>query len=80
MANEGGLPYESVKFERVNPEYFDYADRRLKHLVDAGIAPAIVGAWGRGDCNSMEAIGVAGLKRHWRYLVAATAPIRCSGS
>ena len=70
MANEGGLPYESVKFEQVNSEYFNYADRRLKHLVDAGIAPAIVGAWGRGDCNSMEAIGAAGLKRHWRYLVA----------
>jgi hypothetical protein len=70
LANEGGLPYESVKFEKVNPEYFNYADRRLKHLVDAGIAPAIVGAWGRGDCNSMEAIGPAGLKRHWRYLVA----------
>ncbi len=70
MANEGGLPYESVKFEKVNPGYFNYADRRLKHLVDAGIAPAIVGAWGRGDCNSMLAIGAAGLKRHWRYLVA----------
>jgi hypothetical protein len=70
MANEGGLPYESVKFEKVNPEYFNDADRRLKHLVDAGIAPAIVGAWGRGDCNSMQAIGPAGLKRHWRYLVA----------
>ncbi|MCU0979353.1 MAG: DUF4038 domain-containing protein [Pirellulaceae bacterium] len=70
LANEGGLPYESIQFDKVNPEYFDYADRRLKHLVDAGIAPAIVGAWGRGDCNSMEAIGAAGLKRHWRYLVA----------
>jgi len=70
LANEGGFPYESIKFDRVNPKYFDYADRRLKHLVDAGIAPAIVGAWGRGDCNSMEAIGAAGLKRHWRYLVA----------
>jgi len=70
MANEGGLPYESVKFEKVNPEYFNYVDRRLKHLVEAGIAPAIVGAWGRGDCNSMQAIGAAGLKRHWRYLVA----------
>ena len=70
LANEGGLPYESIKFDRVNPKYFDSADRRLKHLVDAGIAPAIVGAWGRGDCNSMQAIGVAGLKRHWRYLVA----------
>jgi len=70
LANEGGLPYESIKFDRVNPKYFDYADRRLKHLVDAGIAPAIVGAWGRGDCNSMGAIGAAGLKRHWQYLVA----------
>lgn len=70
LANEGGLPYESLLFDRVNPKYFDFADRRLKHLVDAGIAPAIVGAWGRGDCNSMEAIGAAGLKRHWRYLVA----------
>jgi len=70
LANEGGLPYDSVKFENVNPEYFNYADRRLKHLVDAGIAPAIVGAWGRGDCNSMEAIGLEGLKRHWHYLVA----------
>jgi hypothetical protein len=70
LENEGGLPYDSIKFDQVNPRYFDYADRRLKHLVDAGIAPAIVGAWGRGDCNSMEAIGAAGLKRHWRYLVA----------
>jgi hypothetical protein len=70
LANEGGLPYESLEFDRVNPKYFDCADRRLKHLVDAGVAPAIVGAWGRGDCNSMEAIGSAGLKRHWRYLVA----------
>ena len=70
LANEGGLPYESIAFARVNPKYFDYADRRLKHLIDSGIAPAIVGAWGRGDCNSMQAIGAAGLKRHWRYLVA----------
>ncbi len=70
LENEGGLPYESVKFDKINPKYFDYADRRLKHLADAGIAPAIVGAWGRGDCNSMQAIGAAGLKRHWRYLVA----------
>jgi len=70
LENEGGLPYDSIQFARVNPKYFDFADRRLRHLVDAGIAPAIVGAWGRGDCNSMEAIGAAGLKRHWRYLVA----------
>ncbi|MCX6927363.1 MAG: DUF4038 domain-containing protein, partial [Verrucomicrobia bacterium] len=70
LANEGGMPYVTRDFTLVNPAYFDYADRRLKHLVNAGIVPAVVGAWGRSDCNSMEAIGVAGLKRHWRYLVA----------
>jgi hypothetical protein len=70
MANEGGLPYESVKFEKVNPEYFNYTDRRLQHLMETGLAPVIVGAWGRGDCNSMQAIGLEGLKRHWRYLIA----------
>jgi len=70
MANEGGLPYESVKFEKVNPQYFDYADRRIQYLIESGLAPVIVGSWGRGDCNSMQAIGLEGLKRHWRYLVA----------
>lgn len=70
LANEGGMPYTSRDYVRANPAYFNAADRRLFHLVNAGLAPAIVGAWGRSDCNSMEAIGVAGLKRHWRYLVA----------
>ena len=70
MANEGGLPYESVKFARVNPEYFNFTDRRIHHLVERGLMPVIVGSWGRGDCNSMKAIGLEGLKRHWRYLVA----------
>ena len=70
LANEGGMPYETRDFTVVNPKYFDYADRRIQHLINAGISPAIVGAWGRSDCNSMQAIGVEGLKRHWRYLVA----------
>lgn len=69
-ANEGGQPYLTKDLSVVNPKYFEYADRRLKHLVDAGLAPAIVGAWGRGDCNSLEAFGAANLKRHWRHLIA----------
>ena len=68
--NEGGQPYLAKDMSVVNPKYFDYADRRFKHLVDAGIVPAIVGAWGRGDCNSMQAFGVVNIKRHWRYLIA----------
>jgi Protein of unknown function (DUF4038)/Domain of unknown function (DUF5060) len=68
--NEGGKPYLTRDFSVVNPKYFEYADRRLKHLVNAGIVPAIVGGWGRGDCNGMAMAGVAGIKRHWRNLIA----------
>ena len=68
--NEGGKPYETRDFSVVNPKYFDYADRRIKHLIDAGMVPAIVGGWGRSDCNAMEVAGVAGIERHWRNLIA----------
>lgn len=68
--NEGGKPYETRDFGKVNPAYFEYADRRIKHLVDAGIVSAIVGGWGRGDCNGMQMAGVEGIKRHWRNLIA----------
>ena len=68
--NEAGFPYTARGFERVNPEYFDYADRRIKCLADAGIVPAIVGGWGRGDCDGMALAGIDGMKRHWRYLIA----------
>jgi len=68
--NEAGFPYTARGFERVNPEYFDFTDRRLHHLVKAGIVPAIVGGWGRGDCDGMALAGIDGMKRHWRYLVA----------
>lgn len=68
--NEGGKPYQDRHFTVANPAYFDYADRRIRHLINAGIVPAIVGAWGRRDCNSMAFVGAAGLKRHWRNLAA----------
>jgi hypothetical protein len=68
--NEGGKPYLDRQFIQVNPAYFEYADRRLRHLVDSGLVPAIVGGWGRGDCDGMKMAGVAGLKRHWRHLLA----------
>ena len=68
--NEAGFPYHRKDFSEVNPEYFDYADRRIRHLVENGIVPAIVGGWGRADCNIMELVGIDGMKRHWRYLIA----------
>jgi len=68
--NEGGMQYHTKDFKVINPEYWNYADRRLQHLVDAEFVPAIVGAWGRADCDAMKNVGVDGLKRHWRYLIA----------
>ncbi len=71
--NEGGLPYESIKFDKVNPKYFDFADRRIKLLVDSGIVPVIVGGWGRpqgGGTSTLEQVGIDGFKRHWRNLIA----------
>ena len=71
--NEGGMPYEKRDFSVVNPKYFDYADRRIKHLVDAGIVPVIVGGWGRpqgGGKSTLMQVGLDGFKRHWRNLVA----------
>ncbi len=68
--NEGGKPYQTRDFTVVNPAYFEYADRRIAHLAESGLVPAIVGGWGRGDCDGMALAGVAGLQRHWRNLIA----------
>ena len=64
-ANEGGLPYEN-DYTKINPAFFDYADRRISHLIESGIVPAIVGGWGW----HMPSVGVEKMDRHWRYLVA----------
>jgi len=64
--NEGGKPYETRDFSVVNPAYFEYADRRIQHLVNAGLLPCIVGGWG----YFLPWMGVAKMKQHWRNLVA----------
>lgn len=68
--NEGGFMYENQEFTVLNPEYWKFADRRIEYLIDNEISPAIVGAWGRADCDAMKHVGLEGLKRHWRYLIA----------
>jgi len=44
-ANEAGFPWEE-DYARLNPAYFDLADRRIGRLVARGLLPCIVGAWG----------------------------------
>lgn len=64
-ANEAGFPW-AKDYSTIRPEYFDAADRRIFHLVDAGLTPCIVGAWG----YHLPWMGVERLNKHWRYLVA----------
>lgn len=64
-ANEAGFPWQT-NWSSVRPEYFQAADRRLKYLVDAGLTPCLVGAWG----YFMPWMGVEKAKQHWRYLIA----------
>jgi hypothetical protein len=63
--NEGGLVW-GTEFEQLNPRFFDYADRRIQHLIDKGIVPAIIGGW----WQVLAQMGIEKMKRHWRYVVA----------
>ncbi len=63
--NEAGFPFEEG-FARINPEYYQYADRKLQYLVESGLMPCIVGMWG----YYLPQLGVDKVKRFWRYLVA----------
>jgi len=65
FSNEGGAVYPP-DFRALNPKYFDYADRRIQHMIDMGIVPAIVG----GTRGLITQMGEAKLKQYWRYLVA----------
>ena len=64
-ANEAGFPWQK-DYRRIEPAYFDKADRRIRHLVDAGLVPCIVGGWG----YSLMWMGVKTMQKHWRNLVA----------
>ena len=63
--NEAGFPWDRG-FSHINPAYFDAADRRIMHLVESGVVPCIVGAWG----FFVDVAGPAAMREHWRYLVA----------
>ena len=64
-ANENGFPWES-EYSRINPAYFDAVDKRLFHLVEQGLMPCIVGAWG----YFIKFMGAEKARQHWRNLVA----------
>ncbi len=63
--NEAGFPWEK-EYTRIRPEYFDKADDRLNYLVDQGIVPCIVMAWG----YHQPWLGTEKMKKHVRYVMA----------
>ncbi|MBN1865325.1 MAG: DUF4038 domain-containing protein [Victivallales bacterium] len=62
-ANEAGFPWDK-DYKRINPEYFDIADRRIQYLVESGLAPCIVGCWG----YFLPWMGIEKMEKHWRNL------------
>ncbi|MEO6873609.1 MAG: DUF4038 domain-containing protein [Opitutaceae bacterium] len=63
-ANEAGFPWEEG-YSHMRPEYFDAAEKKIAHLIENGITPCIVGAWGYFISWMTE----DQLKAHWRYLI-----------
>lgn len=64
-SNEGGQPFLGG-WDRVNPDYFDFVDKRVACLVDAGLVPCIAGAWG----HHVDWAGAGAIAHFWKYLVA----------
>ncbi len=64
-ANEAGFAW-TADFGEINPEYYNFADRRIAYLVESGLVPAIVACWG----YHLLEMGIDKVKRHWRNLIA----------
>lgn len=64
-ANEAGFAWVEG-FSTINPDYWNYADRRIQYLVEMGLMPCIVGCWG----YFLSLTSIETMKRHWRNIVA----------
>lgn len=65
FTNEGGSVWDG-EFKRINPRFFDFADRRVQLLIDSQILPVLVGAWRQ----ALQQMGSDKLRKHWRYVIA----------
>ena len=77
-ANEGGFAYypkddldkldiyNQENYEIINPLYFQYADRKIKYLIDMGFVPVLFAMWG----YFIDFMGVEKCKKFWKYIIA----------
>lgn len=63
--NEAGFPWEA-DYKKIRPEWWDFADERIEHLVDAGLMPCVLACWG----YYLKKMGIKKMKAHWRYVIA----------
>jgi hypothetical protein len=52
--NRGGLPFEDIQAERINPAYWQEVDHRLAYLNAQGVIGGLVLAWGRKNRDESE--------------------------
>lgn len=65
VSNEGGHPFIR-KWDLINPNYFEFVDKRIEYLCNAGIVPCILGGWG----YQIDWMGEEFMSKYWNYLVA----------
>jgi len=63
--NEGGFAWEEG-YKKINPNFFDVADKKIEYLYNLGFNIALVGSWG----YYLEKMGLEKMKEHWRYIIA----------
>ncbi len=63
--NEAGFPWEA-DYRRINPAWWDLADKRIEHLVASELLPCIVGCWG----YYLKKLGKKKMQAHWRTIIA----------
>lgn len=66
VANEGGYPFVDKRWDLINPDYFEFVDKRIHSLVHNGLVPCILGGWG----HHIDWMGTEAMTRFWKYLVA----------
>ena len=65
--NEGGaLWYNDTDFDRLQPGYFAWVDRRIDYMLDRGIMPGLILAWS----TVMDDFSREQYERYVRYVVA----------
>lgn len=64
-ANEAGHPW-TPDYERINPAFYDAAERRIFYLIEQGLVPMLVGMWG----YHMHFMGLERAQAHWRHFLA----------